>query len=62
MSIFQPVLYDVTRIATVKVRLDSIRMEGRRVVAAYKGNHIWNSIHDQRLTYTRDAFNTIQGR
>ena len=37
MSIFQPVLNDVTRIAIVKVELDSVRYETGNV-AAYKGN------------------------
>ena len=38
MSIFQPVLKDVTRIAIVKIELDSIRYETGNV-AAYKGNN-----------------------
>ena len=37
MSIFQPVLNDATRIAIVKVELDSIRYETGNV-AAYKTN------------------------
>lgn len=37
MSIFQPVLNDVTRIAIVKVELDSVRYETGNV-AAYKAN------------------------
>ncbi len=37
MSIFQPVLKDVTRIVIVKIELDSVRYETGNV-AAYKGN------------------------
>ena len=41
MSIFQPVLNEVTRIAVVKVGLDSVRYETGNV-AAYKANDTFN--------------------